>query len=1129
MDDYQIAIQSHKYTLKDPALQRCTVKSNSWGLPIVQSGGFALTYCLYNGKKWAVKCFHRERPDLFDRYENLNSFMSKNRNRFFVDFEYQRYGISVNNNPYPIVKMDWVDGVPLNIYVENNLRNSSALEELAEEFRRCVNHLDSLRMAHGDLQHGNIIIQDGKVKLIDYDGAFIPDLNYNISPELGHVNYQHPLRDEKKTGINIDRFSSIVIYLAITVLSQAGQQAEQLWKRYDSGENLLFQRKDFVNSDKSLLLRDIKSIVPLRLHPLIDNFKTLCLTKIEDIPSLEEFIIGKTADRPVETVDPRTIAAVRRRQYVLINALDTDVFLNNVGEVVEAVGEVTNIKRGWTKGSRRPYAFINFQPYSKDKKFFYIVLWCDALDVLKSRNINVEDYKGKWISATGLIGTYEGRPSIGYNDTVNINILGKEQADEILTDRGWEFPIEALSVPSEEEVRLKAEEEAKKRAELEAKRKREEAKAKKKAEEEAKRRAELEARLKAEEEARRKAEEEAKKKAEEEIRKLFFSEILNKAFRERKTVKIKYISNISGYTERLLDIYGIELPYFIGFCHLRKEGRTFTLDRIDTIEITDRDYDFKGYIIEQLEDNKFVRIPQALIAEKLAEEKAKSKDTVSIVEKNRELLKEIEKKKTPLQEEKQKPIVANQTLTPAPPSQPDTEEAKRKQAEEEAKRKAKLEVKRKAEEARKKAELEAKRRAEEEAERKAEEEESKKKEEATRREKGCIAIFIFITLLFVLFAFFVLLSSSNQTNINTTMTNTPSQTGDLQKTTTPPIEKTTTKDVTKYKPIPKKIVTGNIHDAVIKGNWSLVRSLVLDNTNLVNARDKYTYTPLHWAVQNGRQDITRFLLNNGASVNVTAKGDTPLHLAVKGGYKEIIELLLAKGADVNIKDTKGWTPLHQVSWSGHKDIVRLLLANDAAIKVKGEDGRTPLHLATRRGHQEIVSLLLDKGADINAKDKYGGTPLHLAAFFGHNEIAELLLAKGAAINEKDNDGNTSLHLATKREHKETVELLLTKGANINEKINNGMTPLHLAVFFRHSEITQLLLTKGADINASDINSNTPLHLAVKKGYKETVELLLTKGANINLKDKDDNTPLTVAEEKGYKEIIEILRKHGARE
>src|SRR5438034_11486371 len=66
-------------------------------------------------------------------------------------------------------------------------------------------------MAHGDLQHGNILVRGGSIHLVDYDGMWVPALKGRHATETGHRAYQHPERSEQDYGQEIDRFSVLVI------------------------------------------------------------------------------------------------------------------------------------------------------------------------------------------------------------------------------------------------------------------------------------------------------------------------------------------------------------------------------------------------------------------------------------------------------------------------------------------------------------------------------------------------------------------------------------------------------------------------------------------------------------------------------------------------------------------------------------------------------------------------------------------------------------------------------------------------------------------------------------------------------------------------------------------------------
>ncbi len=81
---------------------------------------------------------------------------------------------------------------------------------------------------------------------------------------------------------------------------------------------------------------------------------------------------------------------------------------------------------------------------------------------------------------------------------------------------------------------------------------------------------------------------------------------------------------------------------------------------------------------------------------------------------------------------------------------------------------------------------------------------------------------------------------------------------------------------------------------------------------------------------------------------------TALHFAASEGRLEIVKLLLEQGADVNAKDIMNLTALHCAALEGHLAVVTLLLAKGADVKVKAL-GMTPLDMAIRQNHTYVVA------------------------------------------------------------------------------------------------------------------------------------------------------------------------------
>ena len=117
---------------------------------------------------------------------------------------------------------------------------------MADRWLEAVQELADASVAHGDLQHANVMVTPaGEVKLVDYDGMCVPALVGRRNLEVGVEPYQHPDRNATTLlSLDLDNFSALVIYVALRAL--AIQPA--LWLKYveqPGYDKLLFRREDF--------------------------------------------------------------------------------------------------------------------------------------------------------------------------------------------------------------------------------------------------------------------------------------------------------------------------------------------------------------------------------------------------------------------------------------------------------------------------------------------------------------------------------------------------------------------------------------------------------------------------------------------------------------------------------------------------------------------------------------------------------------------------------------------------------------------------------------------------------------------------------------------------------------------
>jgi len=283
--DYNEAIQSPRLSFNDPELKGGSVEINALGLPRPITGGFASVYKVRCGQReWAVRCFLREFIDQQQRYEAISKHLSAAKLPYTVGFEFLPQGIKVRGDWYPVLKMEWVQGELLNKYIRRNLRDSAALLGLADRWAKMVKALQSANIAHGDLQHGNVVITNGELRLIDYDGMYVPALAGQSSHEVGHRNYQHPQRTQFDFGPAIDNFAAWVIYVSLIALSID----PSLWDKLKAGdEHLLFRREDFEEPYTSATLSTLSNHADRRLDTLASFFQSLLYSSPTQLPPLD--------------------------------------------------------------------------------------------------------------------------------------------------------------------------------------------------------------------------------------------------------------------------------------------------------------------------------------------------------------------------------------------------------------------------------------------------------------------------------------------------------------------------------------------------------------------------------------------------------------------------------------------------------------------------------------------------------------------------------------------------------------------------------------------------------------------------------------------------------------------------
>lgn len=288
---YNEALQNPKLSILIPRLATGTVELDSLGMPFGRSGSFALTFKITtrSGNN-AFRCFLQDRPTMHERYAQISDYLDSQPNPYFVKFKYQDAGIRVEGRALPALEMAWVSGVPLGLYIQKNHQDTKKMTALLHKVHDMAESLEAAGIAHGDIQGGNILVgHQGALKLVDYDGMYVPKLRALGANEVGHPNFQHPERSTLKPfDGTLDRFSFAVIHTALTALIEC----PNLWVELDADpDKLLLGQSDFADPTSSKALKRIEKLDGVGVYA--KRLRALAAAPYSKVPKFTDFLAGR--------------------------------------------------------------------------------------------------------------------------------------------------------------------------------------------------------------------------------------------------------------------------------------------------------------------------------------------------------------------------------------------------------------------------------------------------------------------------------------------------------------------------------------------------------------------------------------------------------------------------------------------------------------------------------------------------------------------------------------------------------------------------------------------------------------------------------------------------------------------
>ena len=235
------------------------------GEPYRSSGAFAVVFKMKDeqtGKCYALKCFTEEQEGRAEAYRQIADELNMVDSPYITSVKYMEKELFVDSqceeDEFPVLLMDWVEGETMEAYIASNYHNQSAMSMLYYRFGKMAAWLRTQSFAHGDIKPDNIIVRpDGSLSLVDYDGMFVPSMKGCKSPTVGTKDFSHPLRTMDDFDETIDDFSLASIALSLKAISMKST----LLDIYGASDRLLFSENDYRNPSNSKVISALQELM----------------------------------------------------------------------------------------------------------------------------------------------------------------------------------------------------------------------------------------------------------------------------------------------------------------------------------------------------------------------------------------------------------------------------------------------------------------------------------------------------------------------------------------------------------------------------------------------------------------------------------------------------------------------------------------------------------------------------------------------------------------------------------------------------------------------------------------------------------------------------------------------------
>ena len=317
------------------------------GEPYRSSGAFAVVFKMQDkstGKYYALKCFTEEQQGRAEAYRQIADELDLLDSPYITSVKYMEKELFVDSqceeDEFPVLLMDWVDGETMEAYIAANYHNQSAMSMLCYRFGKMAAWLRSQSFAHGDVKPDNIIIRpDGSLSLVDYDGMFVSSMKGSKSPTIGTKDFSHPLRTVDDFDETIDDFSLASIALSLKAISMNST----LLDTYGASDRLLFSEKDYRTPSNSKVISALQGLMCDKDFCTLYSLFMLALARKElSACSFRLFIGEKPNITPVMNEDLSTETTEEELKEAFVDEWGVK-YSKDGRKLLEAPGELSGV------------------------------------------------------------------------------------------------------------------------------------------------------------------------------------------------------------------------------------------------------------------------------------------------------------------------------------------------------------------------------------------------------------------------------------------------------------------------------------------------------------------------------------------------------------------------------------------------------------------------------------------------------------------------------------------------------------------------------------------------------------------------------------------------------------------